>query len=199
MIIIGITGGTGCGKTTALNELERLGGAVIDCDAVYHELLETDHDLIAELSARFPGTVKDGRLDRKALGAIVFSDEAALADLNRIILSYVDRELWRRVDRARAEGKPAVAIDAINLFEGDVAEKCDETVAVTAPESERVRRLIAREGISEDYARLRIAAQKPNEYYSGLCGHTLVNDCATREEFAARCRALFEEILHKSS
>ena len=195
MIIIGITGGTGCGKTTALSELERLGGEVIDCDAVYHELLETDAQLIAELSDRFPGTVTGGVLDRKALGAIVFSDKKALADLNGIILSYVDREIWRRVDRARAEGRPAAAIDAINLFEGDIGKKCDVTVAVTAPEAERVRRLIAREGISEDYARLRIAAQQPNEYYSGLCDYTLVNDCATRGEFAARCRVLFENIL----
>ncbi len=196
MKIVGITGGTGCGKTTALLRLEALGGAVIDCDAVYHELLETDKELIGALDACFPGVVTDGSLDRKKLGQIVFSDQKALRDLDGIILRFVDREVWRRVDRARAEGKTAVAIDAINLLSGGLDKKCDVTVAVTAPVDDRVRRLIAREGITEEYARLRIGAQKPNEYYSERCDETLVNDCAAPEEFGARCDELFRRILN---
>ncbi len=197
MKIIGITGGTGCGKTTALRRIEALGGAVIDCDEVYHELLETDGNLLAELSARFPEAMSGGRLDRKALGRIVFSDEAALADLNAIIIRYVNREVWRRIEAARAAGCPAVAVDAINLLEGDLAGHCDVTVAVTAPVESRVQRLIAREGISEEYARLRIGAQQPNEYFSARCDKTLVNDCAVEEEFAALCDAYFQKIINE--
>ena len=81
-MIIGITGGTGCGKTTALQAIEQLGGMVIDCDQVYHDLLRTDTTMLRAIENRFPGTVKDGVLDRKALATIVFTDEQALHDLN---------------------------------------------------------------------------------------------------------------------
>ena len=83
-MIFGITGGTGCGKTTALEAIEALGGVVLDCDAIYHELLKTDPSLLASIDARFPGVVENGELQRKKLGAIVFGDPQALLDLNAI-------------------------------------------------------------------------------------------------------------------
>lgn len=83
-MIIGITGGTGCGKTTALSVIADLGGVIIDCDKVYHDLLKTDTAMLDAIESRFPGTVIDSVLDRKALAAIVFSDENALKDLNAI-------------------------------------------------------------------------------------------------------------------
>lgn len=197
MKIIGITGGTGCGKTTALNRLAAIGGEVIDCDAVYHELLETNRDLIAALQARFPTVIENGRLQRKKLGQIVFQDPKALADLDGIIISFINEEVDRRIEAARAAGRVAVAVDAINLLGGELERHCDVTVAVIAPVEERVRRLIAREGITEEYARMRIEAQKPNEYFAQHCTETLVNDCATAEEFGLRCDALYQKILNK--
>ena len=83
-MIIGITGGTGSGKTTLLNLIQAQGGRVLDCDLIYHDLLKTDNSLLQAISDRFPGTVQDFQLDRKALGAIVFADPQALQDLNRI-------------------------------------------------------------------------------------------------------------------
>ena len=128
-MIIGITGGTGCGKTTLLNLIAAQGGLVLDCDAIYHQLLQKDHSLLQAIEDRFPGTVTDGALDRKKLGAIVFSDENALLDLNRITHSAVKKEVLRRL-----ETRPRLAaIDAIGLFEGGLAEICDVTVAVIAP------------------------------------------------------------------
>ena len=154
-MILGITGGTGCGKTTLLKLIAEQGGLILDCDAIYHELLATDNNLLDAIEARFPGTVENGTLQRKKLGALVFSDSGALLDLNRITHGAVKREVLRRL-----EPKPKLAaIDAIALFEGDLAELCDVTVAVTAPEEVRVKRLMARDGISEAYARSRIAAQ----------------------------------------
>ena len=73
--IIGITGGTGCGKTTLLRAIEAKGGLVLDCDAIYHQLLRTDKAMLAAIEARFPGTVENGELQRKKLGSLVFSDE----------------------------------------------------------------------------------------------------------------------------
>ena len=71
-MILGITGGSGCGKTTALQAAGDLGGLILDCDAVYHRLLACSPALLDAISSRFPGVVSDGRLDRKKLGRIVF-------------------------------------------------------------------------------------------------------------------------------
>ena len=77
-MILGITGGTGCGKTTLLRLIAQQGGRILDCDAVYHQLLKTDDALLAAIEGRFPGTVEGGALQRKKLGAIVFSVPYAL-------------------------------------------------------------------------------------------------------------------------
>lgn len=170
-MIIGITGGTGCGKTTLLNYIRDAGGLVLDCDAIYHELLQTDREMLSAIASRFPGTVENGVLNRKNLGNIVFSDEAALLDLNRITHSAVKREVLRRL----AHQPKLAAIDAIGLFEGGLAELCDVTVAVTAPEALQIRRLMERDGIPEDYARSRIAAQKDASWFRARCDYTIDN------------------------
>ena len=90
-IIIGITGGTGCGKTTALNALAELGFHIIDCDALYHDLLETDRDLLNAIEAAFPGVLLDGKLQRKVLGQRVFSNPDALNVLNQTVWPYVGK------------------------------------------------------------------------------------------------------------
>ena len=186
-MILGITGGTGCGKTTLLKEIQKLGGLVLDCDAIYHELLRTDAAMLRAIENRFPGVVEAGLLNRKKLGAIVFTDEQALQDLNAITHSAVKQEVLRRL-----EEKPALAaIDAIGLFEGGLAALCDVTVAVTAPAEIRVQRLMARDGISEEYARSRIAAQKSDAYFASLCSHVLQN-CGTQAEFREKCLAFLQ-------
>lgn len=185
-MIIGITGGTGSGKSTLLKLIARQGGMILDCDAIYHELLGTDISLLERIQNRFPGTVAGGSLDRKKLGAVVFADEAALQDLNAITHAAVKAEVLRRL-----ESKPSLAaIDAIGLFEGGLAELCDLTVAVTAPLENRIRRIMDRDGISEAYARSRIAAQHPDDWFRGRCTAILENN-GTQEEFAAKCIAFF--------
>ena len=188
-MIIGITGGTGCGKTTALKAFAQLGGVVLDCDEIYHELLHNDGKMLSDIENRFPGTVENGVLQRKKLGKIVFADKQALADLNGITHSRVKQEILRRL---AGETRPA-AIDAIGLFEGGLAELCDHTVAVTAPEESRIQRLMQREGISREYALARINAQKPQEEFAALCGHHLHNG-GTEEEFYGKCLAFFKEL-----
>ena len=195
MKVLGITGGTGCGKTTALNCLRDRGGYLIDCDEVYHRLLQEDQDLLEALDKRFCGVVTDGALDRKKLGAIVFADPQALQDLNATIGPFVLRGIEQELDLARSQGAPIAAIDAIGLMESGLGDLCDWTIAVTAPLEDRVRRLVAREGITEDYARLRIGAQKSNEEFSKMCDYTLHNDCDSAQAFEERCSALFDQLL----
>ena len=183
-MIIGITGGSGSGKTTLLKLLEEQGALVLDCDAVYHELLKTDREMLSAIGARFPGTVVSGALQRKKLGAIVFADPQALLDLNAITHAAVKTEVLRQLETAPKH----CAIDAIGLFEGGLAELCDVTVAVTAPREDRVKRLMARDGITREYAEKRLSAQHPDEWFRERCDCTLEND-GELDAFATKCVA----------
>ena len=188
-MIIGITGGTGCGKTTLLNLIRDAGGLILDCDAIYHSLLLSDRQMLCAIDTRFPGTVENGVLNRKKLGSVVFADEHALLDLNAITHSAVRQEVLRQL-----ETRPVLAaIDAIGLFEGGLAELCDVTVAVTAPETQRIRRLMERDGISEEYARSRIAAQKPQDWFCGQCDVVLSND-SDIHSYSIKCLDFLREL-----
>ena len=189
-MILGITGGTGCGKTTLLKEIEARGGLVLDCDAIYHELLTRDDALLSAIEARFPGVAEGGSLQRKKLGAIVFADAGALADLNAITHGAIRSEVERRLKTA----PKLSAIDAIALFESGLSGLCDTTVAVTAPFETRVKRLMQRDSIDEAYARSRINAQKSDGEFCRLCDHTLHND-ATLVEFREKCRSFLDGVL----
>ena len=194
MTLVGITGGTGCGKTTALNVLRKMGALIVDADEVYHSLCRESGEMKEELCCRFGEVYKDGVLDRKALGAIVFADPEALKDLNKITHKYVSAEIERRLEDHAVSGGKMAAIDAIALLEGAFAKRTAFNVAVTAPTEARVQRLLMREGITEEYARSRIAAQRPNEYFEENCEYTLHNG-GTREEFECVCNKFFTEVL----
>lgn len=118
MTVIGITGPTGAGKTTVLKEIEALGGAVIDCDAVYHEMLESDRSLQESLERAF-GPLRDGQgaIDRKKLGALVFGDPAKLERLNAIAQRAVVQRTRQMVKENRSRGIGLTAIDAFALLE----------------------------------------------------------------------------------
>ena len=188
-MILGITGGTGCGKTTLLNCIAERGGLILDCDAIYHDLLRTDPALLSAIEARFPRTVEYGVLQRKKLGNLVFSDEKALEDLNAITHGAVKAEVLRRL----SEKPRLAAIDAIALFEGGLATLCDITVAVTAPEEARIQRLMVRDGIGRDYAKRRIAAQKSAEWFRERCDYCLENN-GTQADFQKTCLAFLRKL-----
>ena len=188
-MIIGITGGTGCGKTTLLSVLKESGCVVLDCDAIYHRLLETDASLLQSINARFPNTVKDGILQRKALGNLVFSDPDALKALNEITHAAVKQEVIRCLTPPPA----LAAIDAIALFESELDQLCHITVAVTAPESSRVARIMARDAVCQEYALARIHAQPSNEAFSEKCDYTLENN-SSQEAFRSKCLAFLQQL-----
>lgn len=194
LTILGITGGTGCGKTTALRTLEELGALIIDCDAVYHGLLMENKEMLAEIDSAFPGVVTGGVLDRKALGAVVFSDAEALARLNGITHSYVGREIDRLLESWALSGGRLAAIDAIELFGGNLARRCKATFAVLADRDKRIERIMARDGIPREYAALRVDAQKPDSYFEEKCDYILKNN-STEEEFREKCRSKFLEVI----
>ncbi len=188
-MIIGITGGTGCGKTTLLEHIRKAGGTIIDCDRVYHDLLACDADLAGAIAARFPDAVQNGVVERKILGKIVFNDAAALQELNTITHSAVKKQVLKLLSE-----KPALAaIDAIGLLESGLAELCDVTVAVTAPDEMRAARIVQRDGVSAQYALARIGAQKDQQYYIANCAYHLENN-TTIEEFSGKCIAFLHQL-----
>ena len=195
MTVIGITGGTGAGKTTALSVLKNRGALIIDCDELYHSLLKNSDELKSALEERFPGVLTDGVIDRKALGKRVFSDENALKDLNAIAHRFVCEDVKRLLTSWESVGGKLAAIDAIALIESGLGDLCDFTVAVTAPADVRAERIMAREGISMEYAMLRIKAQKSEEFFRKNCSYMLINDCASADGFRKKCGALFAAIL----
>ena len=186
-MILGITGGTGCGKTTLLQLIKERGGLVLDCDEIYHRLLRSDETMLSAIQKRFPDAFSGGTLDRKALGKIVFADPEALAALNDISHQAVREEVLRQLESS----PPLAAIDAIALFESGLNALCDITVAVTAPLESRVRRLMARDGIPEDYARSRIAAQHGEDWFRQRCDCILENNDSA-EDFLKKAIAFLD-------
>ena len=186
MLVIGITGPTGCGKTTLLQAVQQRGGYIVDCDALYYELLASEEgaDLRRELQTAFPAAFDaGGRLRRKALGQLVFGDQARMAQLNEIVFFHIGRAVRARLVQAKRDGRQLLAIDAINLFESGLAGLCDTTVGVLCDRETRIRRIMARDSLTRDYAALRVDAQKPDSFYKDHCT-TILQNAGTRESFA---------------
>lgn len=195
MHLIGITGGSGSGKTTALRALGALGALTLDCDQVYHELLESDESLNAALCGRFPSAAKDGRIDRAALAPIVFSDAAALEDLNAISHRFISQELQRRLRAWAMAGGRLAALDAIELLSSGLGARCDLVVGVLARRETRIARILRRDGISPERAKARIDAQFSDDYFRANCGLILENN-ADEESFFNLCQNTFTEVIH---
>ena len=114
--------------------------------------------------------------------------------LNSIVYKYLLPELERRITQT---GAGIYAVDAINLLECGLDRLCDRTVAVTAPTELRVRRIMARDNITEQYARLRISAQKPDEYYRSKCDFELSNGSEMPEVFQDEARTFFRRLIER--
>ncbi len=170
MIVIGLCGGSGSGKNEVQAAFLRRAVPGLDADAVYHSLTEHRSALTEALAERFGKAVlrADGSLDRKALAALVFcggeAQSGRLADLNALTHSAVLEVCRSQLARWREAGERMALINAPLLLESGFDGECDYTVAVLAPVSLRVARIMARDGLSEEQARARIAAQPSDEF-----------------------------------
>ena len=163
MIVLGLTGSVGMGKSTAAAMLRRLGIAVHDSDAAVHRLLAPKGAAVAAVAAAFPGVRrKDGGIDRPALGARVFADPAALRRLERILHPLVRLSQQRFLARARARRRKLVVLDIPLLFESGGAQRCDKVAVVSAPAFLQRARVLARPGMTEARFAAILAQQMPD-------------------------------------
>jgi len=196
MYIIGITGGTGAGKTLALSSLKELGALTLDCDKIYHDLLIDNADMKSEIEMYFSGTVTtDGKVDRKKLREIVWESPSSLEKLNEITHKYVVDDIKNRIELFGEKGGKIVAIDAIALIESGISEKCNIVVGIISEKSNRIARITKRDNISETEAQARINVQQPDGYYKKNCHHIIKNDFASSAEFYEKCKDYFNDLI----
>ncbi len=194
MLIIGITGGSGCGKSTVSGILCEQGAKTIDADIVYHDLLNNSKQMLRELKRRFPEAVNsDGKLIRRELAKIVFSDKQALLNLNEISHKFVLEETERQIACLYEENTSYLCIDAIALFESGMNSICDITIGVLADRETRISRIMERDSLDCEAAAARIDAQQPDDFYISKCNYIIRND-GNIDEVRSAVDDLFKKI-----
>lgn len=170
--VIGITGGSGCGKSYISGLLKKRGLAVIDCDVVAREVMEPGKPCLLEVAEVFgERVIENGVLQRKALAEIVFSDEKMLKKLDEITHKYILEDIYNKI---REESGDTVIIDGATLLESGIL--CDKMVGILADKEERKRRIMDRDGLLKKDAEMRINAQKPDSFYIERCDVVFYNN-----------------------
>lgn len=161
-IVVGLTGNIATGKSVIMHMAAEHGALAIDADKLVHELMNVDWQIQAAVEAIFGAGVRrpDGRIDRQALGDIVFKDPQAMRELEAIIHPAVRRVLFERIGASEAR---VVFVEAIKLLEGGLADECDQVWVTRCPKEIQIRRLVVCRGLDETAAQQRIAAQPPQE------------------------------------
>jgi dephospho-CoA kinase len=177
MTVIGVTGPSGAGKSLFCSYLEELGCLHLDCDKIYHELVDSPSECTRALEAEFGASVikPDGSLDRIALGAIVFAPgaEKCRAKLNEITHAFVLSEVRKAI---KSTNKNCAVIDAPLLFEANFEKECDFTVALLASPELRLSRLTLRDNRTAEALKARMNAAPQDEFYFSRATHTIIND-----------------------
>lgn len=193
MKIIGLTGGTGSGKSVVSRSLAEAGALIVDADQIAHEIIEQGKPAYMEIIDFYGRDILDaeGNIIRKKLGEIVFHDAEKLAFLNRCTHKYIAAEVNRQIAAAKAQGEArAIILDAPLLLEAGLEQVCDLVWVVYAEAEVRTQRVMARDGISYELAKARIANQKSWEEYRNAADAVIDNSGDL-----VSLRAQIEEIL----
>ena len=162
MKVLGLTGSIGMGKSTAADLLRRLGVPVHDADAAVHRLIGKGGAAVPAIEAAFPGVVREGAVDRRALGARVFADSQAMARLERILHPLVRQDSARFLVAARRRKARIAVLDVPLLFETGRERDCDATLVVSAPAAVQRGRVLSRPGMTAERFAEVLARQMPD-------------------------------------
>ena len=195
MVIIGITGPTGAGKSLFSAYLSQQNIPVIDADEVYHSLLIPPSPCLDALRHAFGEEIlhPDGSLNRPALSQIVFHDNDKLSLLNRTVLGFVLDEIREQIRILERAGGHVVAVDAPTLIESGFHRECSTVISVLCPPEQRLERIIQRDGITREAAEARIHAQKEDAFYRAHSSHLLIND-GDQDAFHRACDDLMAQL-----
>lgn len=192
MRVFGLTGGSGAGKSTAAEMLRRAGVYVIDADKVAREVVEVGQPCLDELRAEFGNAVirKDGTLDRRVLGKIVFSDAEKLKSLNKITHKYIKTTILEKLSLVNA---PVAAIDGAVIIGSEIEDLCEFIVSVIADAEVRLERIMKRDGIDREAAENRLKSQPDDNFYISHSACVLHNN-AGAEELSEQVEELVRKI-----
>lgn len=186
--IVGLTGPTGSGKSTACKAATDLGFFVIDCDKTARRATE-DKNCLKELASVFGEDIlnSDGTLNRKALAQKAFCDRQSTKLLNDTIFPFILEILKGEIETAKEDN---ILLDAPTLFESGTDSLCNETCAILADDKTRFERIIRRDGLDESSAKLRMSAGKDDQYYKEKTKHILYNNNSEKELYEEFCKLL---------
>ena len=183
MEIIGLTGGTGSGKSAVSMFLRKKGLYVIDADQISHEIIKKNQPAYEEIVEEFGTEIldSDGEIIRQRLGQIVFSDPKKLSFLNRCTHKYIRMEIEETISQQKKAEASMIIIDAPLLAEAGLIEICDEVWVVCADRQVRLERTMTRDGLTYSQAEKRIFAQKSDEEYRAMANRIILNNGGLEE------------------
>ena len=178
MLVVGLTGNIGSGKSTVAQMLSERGATIIDADVLARRAVETGTNAYERIVSRWGSEIvaPDGQLDRAALRRVVFADHEQLEELNQIVHPEVERLRNRLVEQARKRGDRVVICDIPLLFERHMTDRVDRIILVDAHRAIRLERLVKDRGLRETEAMDMIAAQMPAELKRARADHVIDND-----------------------
>lgn len=183
---VGLTGPTGAGKSYVCEIFRQKGFKIIDCDKIAHELTAKNTPILTELASEFgEDVVKNGELDRKLLASRAFDTKEHTKKLNSILHPAI-------AEKCKEEAQGLTVLDASQLFEANMQNDCYKVIGVLADEDVRIKRIIARDNITEQQAKLRMSAQFDNDYFIDNCDYIIYNN---GEDIAAQTDNILEVIL----
>ncbi len=178
MMVVGITGPTGAGKSVVcrlLGDWERI--SIIDCDQVARQVVRRGEHCLLDLAVEVSSAIldKDGELNRRKLAGIVFSDREKLRKMEKIIYPYILAHILQQIHRREVAGDRAVFLDAPTLYQSGANILCQRVVAVLAPEAGRLLRIMERDGLTIEEAKARMSSQPGDTYYEKRADHIIRN------------------------
>lgn len=178
MMVIGITGPTGAGKSIVcrlLGDWERI--SIVDCDRVARQVVRRGEQCLLDLAVEFSSAIvdKDGELNRRKLASIVFTDRKKLRRMEKIIYPYIMSRILQEISRREKMGDRAVFLDAPTLYQSGASLLCQKVTAVLAPPEDRLRRIMERDALTEEEARARMASQPGDDFFESRADYIIRN------------------------
>lgn len=203
MILIGLTGGIACGKSTVARLLEEHGAILLDSDAIVHELY-AESEFAGSVQKLFPVPVlaESGAVDRVALGKIVFADALAMRQLEKLVHPAVRQRRDEKLQVLKSSPAPAIVLEAVKLIEAGHAELCNVVWCVWCDEKIQLRRLMEKRGLSEEGARVRLASQPSLKTKRALMNDkplTIIENNGTLDDLKARVDQEWTRVLRLDS